>query len=403
MGTTKEKKAAMPADAKKVNRQRILQSLRSGRIMTAADVSKETGISRPTAMRTLQYFCEKGVACSLGLGESTLAGGKKPELFCFAEERKILCVNLWPREICLGVCGMIGDMEHVRLYPVGSQISLDDTFAALGNIALEYLKGLGLSLEALYGVMLSISGTVDDDKKLLRYNVKAPGWGTNAELLGRLKGIFGEKKEYFVTNAGKAAGRAVLLDQPAYADQRIMTVFTTWGICACLMDRGRVLDGRDALIGEIGHMVISDKADSSCTCGKKGCLESMVRLSRVCAMLEDEGEGEGAKELTFLRLFELSASGHGGAQRVVRYLAHCFSVALHNLSLAYNQETVIFQGDFAWADSLFDRCLKEELAEFCYYPGGEAFEIVYDRQDLMLASLRGGAQVLREKYFAAVE
>ena len=398
-----EKKVAMPADAKVVNRQMVMDVLRSGRVVTVADIHRETGISRPTAMRTLQHYCEIGVARSLGLGESTSVGGKKPELFCFADERMILCINLWPKEITFGLCGLIGEVGRMRTFEQTSAVSLDAAFERLGDAAKIYMEETGVAPEDLYGVMLSVPGTVDYNTMVLRYNVKAPEWGTDVALGERLRAIFGEDKAYFIGNAGKSTGRAILLDKPEYALRRVMTLFTAWGVSACMIERGHVINGRDSLIGEIGHMVISDGADTVCGCGKRGCLESLVRISHVREMLCEAGASEISQGLTMRGLFALSAQGETHAQAVVRYLAHCFAVALHNLSLAYNQEVVVIQGDFAHADALFDRCLREELTQFCYYPAQEPFEIVYDHRDISMLSLCGGAEVLKKKYFAALD
>lgn len=403
-----EKKVAMPADAKRVNRQMVMNVLRKGQPVTVAEIHEETGISRPTAMRTLQHYCEIGVAKSLGLGESTNVGGKKPELFCFADERKILCINLWPGQIGMGLCGLIGGVEKLRVFnkPDALDEQQENTvaaaFCALHDAAVEYVKEAGVTFDDLYGVMLSVPGTVDYDRKMLRYNVKAPEWGVNVMLGDRLREIFGEDKEYFVGNAGKSMGRAILIDEPEYAQRRVMTLFTAWGVSACMIERGHVLNGRDSLIGEIGHMVISESAQTTCACGKRGCLESLISLSHVRDMLRSQGADELCNGLTLPRLFEISAAGDARAQAVVRQLAHYFAVALHNLSLCYNQEVVVIQGDFAWADELFDSVLREELAQFRYYPQ-EPFAIVYDRRDISLLSLRGGAEVIKKKYFASLD
>jgi len=401
--TRAEKKVAMPADAKLINRQMVMDVLRSGRIVTVADIHEQTGISRPTAMRTLQHYCERGVAKSLGLGESTNVGGKKPELFCFADERKILCINLWPQEICMGVCGLIGDVDKLRRFPFAQQVSLETAFARLSEYAEQYMQELSITGSDLYGVMLSVPGTVDYDTMTLRYNVKAPEWGVNIALGERLKAIFGEDKAYFVGNAGKSTGRAILIDEPECEQRRVMTLFTAWGVSACMIERGHVLNGRDSLIGEIGHMVISDTADVSCNCGKRGCFESMVSLARVRRLLVSKGASDLCVGLTLPRLFAYSAQGDERAQAVVRELAHCFAVALHNLSLAYNQEVVVIQGDFAHADALFDKSLREELAQFRYYPAQEPFAVIYDKREISLLSLRGGAQVLKKKYFSSLD
>ena len=256
-------------------------------------------------------------------------------------------------------------------------------------------------MNRLYGVVLTVPGTVDYDERILRYNSQAPGWGADAALAEELKSLFGDTPVYYIDNAGKAAGRAVLLDHPEYADQRMMTVFTTWGVSACMTERGHVLNGRDSLIGEIGHMVISDQGPVLCGCGKRGCLESLVSLPNAQRLMLENGAKKSPD--TFRALFEASRAGDAAAQKTVRYLAHCFAVALHNLSLAYNQEAVIFQGDFAWADEVFDKALKSELSEFRYYPQGKLFDIGYDRRDLTLLAARGGAELLKKQYFASLD
>ena len=119
-------------------------------------------------------------------------------------------------------------------------------------------------------------------------------------------------------------------------------------------------------------------------------------------MLRRQGAEELCEGLTIPKLFEYSAAGDARVQAVVRRLAHYLAVALHNLSLCYNQEVVVIQGDFAFADALFDSALKEELAQFRYYPQ-EPFRIDYDRRDISLLSLRGGAEVIKKKYFASLD
>lgn len=400
---TQRGQVAMPGDAKARNRQIMLQVIRSGKVLTAAEIHKTTGISRQTVMRFLQQYCQHGVIASKGFGESTSAGGKKPELFQFCDTRRMLCINLWPRSITLAMSNLVGEVHADAQFD--HQLSgdleqdLDDAYA----LSQEYLKKLDVSEEQLYGVVLTVPGTVDYDTKALRYNSQAPLWGSDVDMEEKLRARFGTKLVYYIDNAGKAAGRALLLEHPEYAQHRLLTLFTTWGVSACLIEKGHVLNGRDSLIGEIGHMIISDTDGVVCGCGKRGCLESMVNLKRVRAMLAQLGEErETAENMSLRALFERSAAGDIYAQQVSAYLAHCFAVALQNLSLSYNQEMVVFQGDFAWADEHFDRCLKAELSQFRYYPRGEIFEVHYDRRELPLLAAQGGAGKLSEKYFSAL-
>ena len=396
---------AIPADIKRINRQKILQVLRSGKTMTAADIHEKTGISRITVMRALQDYCDRGIVKSLGLGNTTSLGGKKPELFVFADSRKLLCINLWPKNITLALCALVSEVYAVTQYSHGHNGGLEHAFEMLKGDVKGYLNDQGIALEDLYGVVLSVPGTIDYDTKLLRYNSHAPNWGVDVPLIDYLRPIFGDDPVYFVDNAGKAVGRAVLIERPEYLRSRLMTVFTTWGVSACMMEKGHVLSGRDSLIGEIGHMVIDNSSTFLCGCGKRGCLESLVSARHMRGMMaaQDASQGESRDDYSFQDLFASSASGDKAAQKVTCYLAHCFAVALHNHSLAYNQEAVVFQGDFAWADEQFDRQLKKELSEFRYYPGNDPFSIYYDRRDLSVLAARGGAEQLKKMYFYSLD
>ena len=116
---------AMPGDAKIRNRQMMLRAICSGQAVTAADIHQSTGISRLTAMRFLQHLCQCGAVAPVGFGESTRAGGKKPELFRFSDQRRILCVNLWPETIALALSGLAGpvyDLEESARPPAWTAI-----------------------------------------------------------------------------------------------------------------------------------------------------------------------------------------------------------------------------------------------------------------------------------------
>ena len=394
---------AMPGDAKVRNRQKMLRVIRSGKALTAAEIHESTGISRPTVMRFVQHLCQLGVIRSMGFGASTSAGGKKPELFRFCDERKILCINLWPQSITLAMSALVGDVYALEEHEHRLSDDLDENLRDVRALCDAYLEKQKLSIECVYGVVLTVPGTVDTATKSLRYNSQAPGWGTDVDMEKKLREVLGDHLVCYIDNAGKAAGRALLLEQPEYEAGRLMTFFTTWGVSACLMDKGHVLNGRDSLIGEIGHMIIDSGDDVVCGCGKRGCLESMVSLTRVRRRMHELGESEeNCRSLTFKELFERSGAGDERARKTTETLAHCFAVALQNLALAYNQEAVVFQGDFAWADEHFDECLKKELEQFRYFPRGGLFSIAYDRRDLSKLAAQGGAGKLIETYFDAL-
>ena len=70
-------------------------------------------------------------------------------------------MNLWPETIALALSGLVGPVydleENARRLPP----CLDDDLARAKALAQAYLARRGLSLEGLYGVALTVPGTVD--------------------------------------------------------------------------------------------------------------------------------------------------------------------------------------------------------------------------------------------------
>ena len=138
---------ALPEDLKRANRQKIMNIFRRGETITIADIHRETEISKPTITRAVQHYCDIGMVRSLGLGSTTSVGGKKPELFRFADERKILVMELWPRRSTLALSGLIGEVYALRHYDYQMNNDLEKAFRPMAEAAKAYLGEQGVPPE----------------------------------------------------------------------------------------------------------------------------------------------------------------------------------------------------------------------------------------------------------------
>ena len=102
-------------------------------------------------------------------------------------------------------------------------------------------------------------------------------------------------------------------------------------------------------------------------------------------------------------IFAASTAGDPLANRLVRYIAEHFALALRNISLVFDPDLVVFQGDYAYADGLFDRELRQQLSSFRYYSDGTPFEIKYDRRSLLDLDAEGSYIALANLFFASPE
>lgn len=400
--------ASMPSDLKYSNRTQVIDAFLSGGTLSASDVSERIGLSRQTVMKSIQFFLKGGLLVSQGKGSSTSVGGKRPELFALSREKYFLCIALWPQDL------------RIHLYTIGNQlvdnlslsIPLPDSpkvaIDNAGQLARQLLEKNRVAGDNLCAVSLSTAGTVDYKTGRLKYSSQSPQWGTDVPLKEYLKPYFAPDTLIFLENAGKMTARPFLLE-PELSGKRALVIFSCWGLSSCLMEKNHILSGKNSLIGEIGHMIVDPSDREVCGCGSRGCLERLVSEGRIRQLVQRKrgdypGSALGAlppERVSISEIFRCSQEGDPLARELADYLAKVFATALRNISLVFDPDQIVFQGDYAQADGFFDERLREYLREFQYYPSEGPFEIRYDSRPLAEMDALGSYTALVERYFDA--
>lgn len=397
---------AVPSALKHRNRELILACFRDHQEHTVADIVARTGISKLTVMRAIQFFCSKNILVSSGKGESTEQGGKKPEYFRFGCKKYLLTIMLWPENLGLTLFDM--ELREIRrssfawIIPATPELA----FAFVRQQAMALMAQAGIGCGELYGVSLSTSGIVDYDSLVLKYSVHSPEWGTDIPVGTYLKNIFGDTPYYYIENAGKCISQTILHEQADPA-KRVLVLFTSWGLSGALIQDGKILSGRDSLIGEVGHMILDPTDTEQCSCGSYGCLERLVSIARLrkrIAMDPPPASSPLSKlapeAINLNHLFFASRQNDPYARTYVTYLADCFSALLRNVSLVFNPETVVFVGDFSIADEYFDQRMRQQFHQFRYLASSSPMEVRYDTRMLPELDARGGAIALMNHFFS---
>ena len=399
---------AMLGDLKVANRRTVLSAFRRGAVAGVSEVSQQTGISRPTVVKCIRFFLDSGLLVSLGKGPSTAIGGKRPENYTLSGRRYFLCLALWPQEMraCLYTIG------HTLLGSISLSGPLPDTADEISRksatLAARLLREQCVQPRDVCAVSVSTSGTVDRETGTLLYSSHTPQWGTHVHLLDDLRGLFGLATPIYLENAGKMCARPFLLDS-ALRSQRVLVLFTTWGLSGCMLEHGHILSGQNSLIGEVGHMTLDPSDPEPCGCGSHGCFERLVSAARVRRMVQDAAASypasalPGRPDLTIPQLFEASAAGDPLAQDVSRKLAAVFAHALRNICLVFDPDCVILQGDYAAADDVFRQALEENLSGFRYFPSSMPFTLLSDTRTLSEMDAEGAFIALDHLYFCNLD
>lgn len=401
---------SLPADLKYSNRIQVIDSFLGGGALSANDISAEIGLSRQTVMKSIQFFLRNGLLTSIGKGNSTNVGGKRPELFTLSQYKYFLCITLWPQDLRLHLYTigkqLVDSLSLTSPLPSNAKTAIDN----VGRLAESLLQKNKIPLHDLCAVSLSTSGIVDYKTGCLKYSSQSPEWGTDIPLKEYLRPYFADGTLIFLENAGKMTARPFLLE-PELSGKRVLVIFACWGLSSCLIEKDRILGGRNSLIGEIGHMIIDPGDPELCGCGGHGCFERLVSENRVRTLLAEKREqypdsdlGKAALEdVTIPSLFAASAQNDALARTLVDYLATIFATALRNISLVFDPDLIVFQGDYAAADSYFDQQLQLHLREFQYYPADGPFDIRYDHRPLAEMDALGSYTALVQQYFDVPE
>lgn len=398
----KNASSAMPSDLKYENRWRVLNVFRDGSEYTANEVAAITGISRQTTMKAIHFFCSTGLLSSLGKGDSTIIGGKKPEYFAFCRKSYLVCITMWPETINLTLFDLVRHKLDYEEHPVEKDILLEECFERLGGYVKEFLERNGLTQKDIFGVGLSIAGIVDYKNGNMIYNAYAPQWGCYVPLTPHLNRIFGDDVIVYVENAGKAVGRAILLDSEAVKQKRVLTIFTAWGVSACIIERGHVLNGRDSVIGEIGRMYLEQPYEKD----EYIMLEEMLSIQYVRGLVEKNPPpadsylaGWATEEISFGMCFDASNNGDNYACEIVGGLARKMALAVHNIKFCVNPDIVVFHGEYAHAGKYFDSVFQKELTRLDSRACGSAFETVYDKRSIYELDAIGLTTALTNFFF----
>ncbi len=396
------------AQVRQANREQVLEAFLEGGARSAGDVAEQIGLSRQTVMKAVQFFLRTQLLESAGKGESTSLGGKRPERFELTRSRYFLNITLWPGALRLRLT-TVGGIEvadrqlQLRLPPDPNAV-----IDRIGRLCAELAGRSGVDMDRVVAVSISTAGVMDYRTGTLRYSSQSPEWGTDVPLAERLRPWFAPGTLIFPENAGKMAARP-FLTEPELEQKRVMVIFACWGLSATMIEEGRILSGGNSLIGEIGHMTIEPADPEVCGCGSRGCLERLVsagRLRQLAAAWAGEHPASVLtpdESLTVPRVFEASAQGDSLARALSGYLARQFALALRNVSLIFDPDVVVFQGDYANADRHFHETLRAGISQLQYFPPEGPFELRYDGRDLAQMDARGSFIALSRLYFSRPE
>ena len=406
-----EKNGRKPKNIKLHNQKLVINLFRSGKEFSASEIAAHTQLSITTAVKLLDALMAANVIQSIGKGESTLEGGKKPELYVINSSYKyaIGCYGTeMNAEIMLTdfMCNVICKKSLHYSHPE----SADETMREIAEGIRSIVSENNLSPERLCGISIGLNGIVDSAKGILSYPVHNSEWGKNLNILCSVRKYLPEFKNtnIIIDNAGRFAAYSLLLNHPEYKEKRVFSIIATDYAVGCFMEHGNIVHGNNGLVGEIGHIrVVPGFRDYKCACGNYGCFESLVNSHAIIRAAKKIGMHEKDSNFyykvqnglcTYKDIFTAADQGSHYAQAVVEYLAELFSVLIRDIMLTTDPEILSISGIYSYSGEYFQKTLLNMVQSIPFEMIGSSVKIDFDTSFDITSAHIGGAYYMIEQF-----
>ncbi len=381
---------------KRKNRNDVLEILRADGPLSIAEISARIALSKVTVTKSIDFYVKEGVVSTIGKGESTEDGGKRPNIFAFNPEyRNIFCVRIDESQILAALTNLNGEIiaSHTVLY--SPETLLDDLFMSIQEAFYLLLKRQRKEVSSCIGAVVGWLGVTDPETGVCFTSPHYANWGTDIPVRDRLKKLLPQGLPVHIDNWIRYHAYGEVKTMNPRVDKFFLISTEYEGVNGGLVIDGKIYRGAGSLSGEIGHMIVdtSDRAEI-CLCGGRGCLEASVSPRRILARLIDDG---GAA-LKFSQLLRSANDGVSRACEVIEKCAGFFAVGINNIMQICDPELIIIQGEFSAGGDFFKKALLEKIQGMSLLGMKKTIRIEYSNLGSEGAILGAGLYVA-DKYF----
>ncbi|MGW1071637.1 ROK family protein [Streptomyces sp. NPDC002537] len=340
-----------PSLLRRINSAVVLHALRAAAppaAPTLTDLTKVTGLSRPTVEGVVEGLMESGLVVEVPAEEGEARRqGRPARRFRFrAEAGHLMGIEIGPHRIAALMADLGGRVMGSASLDVSETASADERLGCVRVAVADLLERSGVPRSRLRAVGVASPGIVEADGTV-RLGTALPGW-TGLPLGERLQRSF--RCPVLVENDANAAAVAEHWKGAATGSDDIVFVLAGLSPGAGSLIGGRLHRGYGGAAGEIGALHLL---------GREATPEEV--LSTTGEPLHPLDEAQVARVFTLAR--EGDERAGEAVDRFMRRLVHDVAA----LVLALDPELVVVGGWAAGLDGVLEP-LRAELARYCLRP-----------------------------------
>ncbi|MET9518135.1 ROK family transcriptional regulator [Streptomyces sp. NPDC002994] len=368
-----------PSLLRRINSAVVLHALRGAGSPTLTDLTRITGLSRPTVEGVVEGLMETGLVVEAPAedGEARRQGRPARRFRFRAEAGHLMGVEIGPHRIAALLSGLDGRVIGAGSRTVSETASADERLERVRAMVADVLRRAGVPRSSLRAVGVGAPGIVEADGTV-RLGTALPDW-TGLPLGERLRRSF--RCPVLVENDANAAAVAEHWKGAAVDSDDIVFVLAGLSPGAGSLIGGRLHRGFGGAAGEIGALHLL---------GREATPEMLLSTTDEPVLPLDEQ----AVATVFRRARQGDSAAQEAVERFIQRLVHGVAA----LVLALDPELVVIGGWAAGIDGVLEP-LRGELARYCLRPPRVALSLLGEAA-VATGALRLALDHVEEELFA---
>lgn len=337
-----------------LNRALLLDQLKTNSPQSRADLAKATRLAKPTVSAIIDELLRDGLVREVGRGISNVAGGRPPTLLEFdASSSSLVAVHIGVRRTTVILTDARG--HELARHEQATRRRPSAVFGAVVAAIDRLTVAVGADQARIAAVGVCVPGLVDQASGVC---LLAPNLGWHdvpvAELLASQ--LADPAPPVVVQNTAQACAMAEVAEGAARGSRDVVLLYAGSGVGVGLVCDGELYRGSAGLAGEIGHVPFGTST-APCSCGRIGCLETVVSGPALQALAASAGLGP-------LWIDEIIAAAHGGSAVAAELLVTAgrqLGRAAAWLVNLLNPELLVVGGAMADAGPILLDALEDEV------------------------------------------
>lgn len=237
-----------------------------------------------------------------------------------------------------------------------------------------HLNLYGLSANDFLGIGMGSPGAVDFKKGTVigAYNL---GWKTLQPVKDQIEA--GTGIPFFIDNDANVAALGERWQGAGEGDANVVFVTLGTGVGGGVIVEGNLIHGAGAA-GELGHIIV-DPNGYSCTCGNRGCLETVASATGVVRLARDLSEQytgkselkwliDDGQEVTARTVFDQAKQGDKLALIVIDKFSFYLGLACGNIANTLNPDSIVIGGGVSAAGDILLKGVEKYFLQYAFPP-----------------------------------